>query len=105
MRVLLDECVTRHLAQDIAGHDVQTIDDAGLKGLKNGDLLRGAAGRFDALLTVGRNIAHQRNPSRLGLAVIILVARRNSYAALRPLMPQALETLKRARPGEFIRVG
>jgi hypothetical protein len=45
MRLLLDECVPRRLKRDFAGHEVLTIDEAGFKGLKNGNLIR-PAGEF-----------------------------------------------------------
>lgn len=38
MRVLLDECVTRYVKRDLPGHEVFTVEEAGLKGLKNGRL-------------------------------------------------------------------
>ena len=44
MRILLDESLPRELKQELPGHDVQTVQDAGWAGLKNGDLLRRAAG-------------------------------------------------------------
>ena len=50
MKLLLDECVTRHVKRDFVGHVVFTVDDAGFKGLKNGDLLRAAASRFDVIV-------------------------------------------------------
>ncbi len=49
MKLLLDECVTRHLKPDLAGHEVHTVEDAGLKGLENGDLLRAASGAYEVL--------------------------------------------------------
>jgi hypothetical protein len=36
MKLLLDECVTRKLRREFAGHDVFTVEEAGFKGLKNG---------------------------------------------------------------------
>jgi hypothetical protein len=38
MKVLLDECVTHYLKRDFADHDVFTVEEAGFKGLKNGQL-------------------------------------------------------------------
>lgn len=40
MKVLLDECVTRHLKREFPGHDVFTIEEAGFKGLKKGDFYK-----------------------------------------------------------------
>jgi hypothetical protein len=42
MRVLLDECVPRGLRDEIAGHEVSTVAEAGWAGVKNGELLRRA---------------------------------------------------------------
>ena len=39
MRLLLDECMPRRLKREFVGHEVSTVDEAGLKGLKNGQLL------------------------------------------------------------------
>jgi len=102
--LLLDECVTRFLKRDFVGHEVSTVEDAGLKGLENGDLLKAAAGIFDVLVTVDRNIPHQQNLSGLGIAVLILSTKRNNYARLKPLVPDALKALQTIKPGDTISV-
>jgi hypothetical protein len=40
VKLLLDECIDRRLAQEIKGHEVVTVPQAGWAGLENGDLLR-----------------------------------------------------------------
>jgi hypothetical protein len=53
MRVLLDEQLPRHLAREIGGHDVSTVQQQGWAGLKNGELLRVAADAgFEVLVTL-----------------------------------------------------
>jgi predicted nuclease of predicted toxin-antitoxin system len=104
MRVLLDECVTRRLRRDFVGHTVSTVEEAGLKGLQNGPLLRAAAGQYDVLVTVDQNLAHQQNLRGLPFAILILVARRNTYTMLHPLMPQVLQVLERIGPGEVVHI-
>ena len=95
MRVLLDECVTRYLKRDLPGHEVFTVEEAGLKGLKNGQLLQAAAGSYDVLITVDQNLPHQQNPDTLPLPVIVLSAKRSTYPMLKPLMPRVLEALEK----------
>lgn len=51
MRVLLDECVPRQLRLSFVGHEVRIVADMGWRGIKNGDLMRQAAGQLDVLLT------------------------------------------------------
>lgn len=93
MKLLLDECVTRHLKRDLAGHEVHTVEDAGLKGLENGDLLRAASGAYEVLITVDSNIPYQQNMAGLNIAILVLAAKRNSYVRLKPLIPRALSAL------------
>ena len=105
MKLLLDECVTRHLKREFAGHDVSTVHEAGLNGLENGELLRAAAGAYEVLLTVDSNIPHQQNIASLNIAVLVLAAKRNSYARLKPLLPRALKALEMIKAGDVIRIG
>jgi hypothetical protein len=37
MKVLLDECVTRYLKRDFAGHEVLTVEEAGFMARRNND--------------------------------------------------------------------
>jgi hypothetical protein len=59
VKLLLDECVTRFVKRDLVGHDAHTIEEAGFKGLENGDLLRAASGIYDVLITVDQNLPYQ----------------------------------------------
>jgi predicted nuclease of predicted toxin-antitoxin system len=104
MKVLLDECVTHYLKRDFAGHDVFTVEEAGFKGLKNGQLLQAASGNYDVLITVDRNLQYQQNLKNIGVAVIILKAQRSTYPMLKPLMPQVLLLLGRIKEGEIVTV-
>ena len=56
MKLLLDECTPKRLRLDFSGHTVHTVEEAGLKELKNGELLRVASSKFDVLITVNKNI-------------------------------------------------
>jgi predicted nuclease of predicted toxin-antitoxin system len=104
MRLLLDECTPRRLKRDFAGHVVSTVEEAGLKGLKNGQLLRAAAGNFDVLITVDQNLPHQQNLSSLNLSILLLVAASNRYQDLQPLVPKARKFLEQITPGEIVRI-
>jgi Domain of unknown function (DUF5615) len=105
VKLLLDECVTQKLRREFAGHDVFTVEEAGFKGLKNGVLLRRAASEnFEVLVTVDQNLSGQQNLKSLDIAVLIPGDRNHRYDALKPLIPKALETLKRIRRGEAVRV-
>ena len=99
MRVLLDECIDGRLAREIVGHEVRTVPEAGWAATKNGDLLAFAENTFDVFVTVDRNLSFQQNVPRFSIAVVVLRARSNRLADLRPLVPRLLEVLPVARRG------
>ena len=67
-------------------------------------LLRAAEGVFDALITVDQGIPYQQNLKSFQLAVVVLIAKRNKYELLKPLISKALESLESLKPGSVIRI-
>lgn len=104
MRLLLDECVPKRIGRLLAPHDVQTVQQAGWNGIKNGALLARAAATFDVFVTVDQGIRYQQNLVGLEIAVVVLAARSNDIDDLAPLVPQLLAAVDEARPGDVIRI-
>lgn len=102
MKILLDECIDRRLAKDIAGHEVKTVPQLGWAATKNGELLALAEKDFEVFVTVDRNLSFQQNLPRHSIAVIVLRAQSNRLRDLRPLVPKLLELLPTARRGEVL---
>jgi hypothetical protein len=102
VKVLLDECIDRRLARDIAGHDVKTVPQMGWAGIKNGDLLTLAEKQFEVFVTVDRNLSFQVNLPRYNIAVIVLRCRSNRLQDLRPLVPELLGSLPTAKLGDVL---
>jgi hypothetical protein len=92
VRVLLDECVPRRLAQAFGpDHTVATVTGLGWAGATNGELLRlAAANGFQALVTVDLGL---HVPPAAPLSVVVLRAGSNRLEALLPLMPSLLARL------------
>ena len=105
MRVLLDESLPSDLAADLPGHDVRTVSGHGWSGLLNGELLRRARGEFDVFVTMDQNLPHQQNLGAIGMPVVLVFAKSNRMADLRPLIPAILEAVTGAEPGAVRRVG
>jgi hypothetical protein len=62
MHVLLNEQLPHHLAREIRGHDVSTVQQRGWAGLQNGELLRVAADAgFEVLMTADRNLQFSKS--------------------------------------------
>lgn len=107
MRVLLDECVNWLLGRDIVNHDVKTAQQMGWTTIQNGALLTLASQRFDVFVTVDRNLSFQQKLNSFSISVIVIQAKTNRLADLRPLVPQLLAAIETARPGtaQFIGAG
>ena len=73
--------------------------------ISNGELLALAATEFDIFITVDRNLAFQQHLPDISIAVIVLRARSNRLAALRPLVPELLAAIPVAKPGVVTYVG
>jgi len=72
--------------------------------MKNGALLQSAASAFDVLLTADQNIPFQQNLNNLPLATVVLVAKDNTFATLRDLVPEVLKQLQNLEPHSLVRV-
>lgn len=105
MKVLLDECVDRRLSREIIGHEVKTAHQMGWSTIANGELLALAAREFDVFVTVDRNLSFQQNLPAFEIAVILLRARSNRLADLRPLLPELLVCIPTAKRGIATYVG
>ena len=104
MRVLLDECVPRRLKDDLRGFDVVHVTDIGWEGRRNGRLLASMRDDgFGALITVDRNLQFQQNVPAVGLIVVVIQARTNRLADLRPHMATVRDILATAKPGMVYR--
>ena len=105
MRILLDESLPRSLREELPGHSVRTVAEAGWSAVENGELLRIAAGQFDVFLTADQNIQFQQNLSALPLAVVVLAAPTNRIEDLRPLIPELLSRLEALPARTLLRLG
>jgi len=101
LKILLDECVDRRFGRELVGHDVTTVQESSWTGKKNGELLALAAEQFQVFITVDRNLYFQQNMSKLKIAVIILAARTNRLADLKPLARAVVLTLTTIQAGQI----
>ncbi len=102
MRVLVDECLPRFLRRELTDHFVQTVQDCGWAGVKNGELLSLAEAQFDVFLTADKNLRYQQNRTERKIGIIELPV--NSRAAVKLLVPEILEVLDRLPPNGYVRL-
>ncbi len=106
MRLLLDENLPDKLVRLFAPEmEAVTIARQGWRGKDNGELIALAQKEFDALVTMDRGTLHQQNLEGIEeLVILLLEAPSNRLTDLAPLVPEAMEVLSRAKPGDVLRV-
>jgi hypothetical protein len=101
VRVLIDECLPRHLKTLLADdHVVETVPGAGWSGIKNGALLRRADPLYDVLVTADRNIYYQQRFDELKIALVVLPT--NKLRELREAVEPLKATLSRIQAGMHV---
>ena len=105
MHVLLDENLPVGLAAELPGHSVETVVGLGWSGIKNGELLRRAADRFEALVTMDSNLEFQQPLAEQPFGVVVVRAASNRMQDLLPLIPDVLAALNSLAPGEVRTAG
>jgi predicted nuclease of predicted toxin-antitoxin system len=107
MKLLLDEGLPRRVKYLFteAGHECETVRDAGFSGKENGELLTLAEKNFNVFVTIDKNIRYQQNLTGRNIAIVIIRATSNDLDDIKPQMPQALAALKTIRPGQVVEVG
>lgn len=103
MKLLLDKNLPKQLKNDFIEHEIYHITDLRWNGIKNGELLKlMLAEHFDVLLTFDKNLRHQQNFQKYPIAVFVLVAERNQYRFLAPLVEKIKARLINASIGATI---
>ena len=100
MKVLLDACTPRPLRQFLPAHSVSTAQEMGWGGLKNGDLLAEAEGRFEIFISTDQNLRHQQQV--VGRKIAILVLPTNDWPTIRSKAAEIAVKVPTLKPGDFV---
>ncbi len=102
MKILLDECLPVDFRHQLLGHETHTVEWAGLKGRKNGQLLRDAeTAGYEVLLTIDKGIPHQQNLSGRNISVILIRSKTNQLEDLLPIVAAILLKLRDIERGQI----
>jgi predicted nuclease of predicted toxin-antitoxin system len=100
MRIVLDENLPRPLKQVFgSAHSVTTVQELGLAGVANGELLARLEGQFDVFVTADKNLQYQQR--LVGRSLSILELPTNRLPALMGMIPRIVSALESAMPGEY----
>ena len=101
MKVLFDENIPAPLRHHLTGHSVDTVQDRGWEGIRNGLLLdRVEDNGYELLITADQGIRHQQTLGGRQLAVLVLLS--NSWPAIRHVTKDILSTVNRMTAGDLI---
>ncbi len=88
MKILLDECVTRHLKSHLTDHEVFTVREMNWSGIKNGNLIILCAEHgFDILLSIDKNLQYQHNLDRYSVIIVVLNSSTSKVEELVTFLP------------------
>jgi len=100
MNVLLDECVPWPMHKLLPAHVCTTAQRRGWGGIKNGDLLRLAEGKFDLFITSDQNIRYQQNLA--GRSIAILELSTNKIRRIEAAADLVRTVVANIKPGQFL---
>jgi hypothetical protein len=102
MQILFDQGTPVPLRRQLSGHSVSTAYEMGWSSLSNGDLLRAAEGRFDALVTTDRNLRYQQNLAGRMLAIIVLPT--TNWPEIQNHVATIASAVSSINPGDYVEV-
>ena len=80
----------------LAPRQVTTVQRAGFRGLKNGNLLAALEGAFEVFVTADKNLRYQQNLTGRNLSIVELL--------LRPLKARILGAIDSSKPSSYFTV-
>ena len=103
MRIVLDENLPRPLKRAFgAVHEIATVQELGLAGLTNGELLAQLENQYDVFVTADRNLRYQQNLAGRTLAIVELPT--NRLPMLIPMFGRIAAMVQSATPGDYIEI-
>ena len=99
MRIVIDEDIPRELTPLFrgSGHTAAHVEDLGLKGMRNSELLAAVSATADVFVTGDTNLGHQQNLRRFDVAIILIHPQLLVIDRIRELIPAAIEAYATAR--------
>ena len=107
MRIFIDDDIPNALTPLFGGPGlvVEHVEDLGLKGRKNGELLAALSGNCDVFVTGDTNLQHQQNLDQFDLAVVLRHPRRLVVEQIKPLIPRAVTAFATATKHAVTTIG
>lgn len=102
MTIVLDENLPHPLKTALSGFTVVTVQELGLAGTKNGELLAILESKAQVFLTADKNLRYQQNLTGRRLAVVELET--NRWPILQRRLSEIEAALRQVEPSEYLQV-
>ena len=105
MKLLLDENFPRKVSLDFAEHTLMTVEKAGWKGKRNGELLELIIKEgFDGLITLDQNLPKQQNLSKYTVKIFVLKSKNNRPSSVQPLIGKLRTALNQVSTDQVVEI-
>jgi hypothetical protein len=105
LQLLIDESIPEQIEPYLVEFTPAVVRREGMKGLRNGVLLRAAVSRgFTVILSADQSLRHQQNLSKIGIGAVVIVDIRNRMNDILPVLQKIKTAIAAVRPGEVIEV-
>jgi hypothetical protein len=103
--LLIDESIPEQIEPYLVEFTPAVIRREGLKGLRNGVLLRAAVDRgFTVIFSADQSLRAQQNLAKIGIGAVVIVNIRNRMKDILPVLHKIKAAIETVRPGEVIEV-
>ena len=105
MRLLLDKNFPQKVILDFPQHKLITVEKAGWKGKKNGELLALMMEEgFEGLITLDQNLPNQQNLEKYRIKIFVLKAKNNRPSSVEPLIEKLHSALKNVSTKQVVEI-
>lgn len=105
MRLLIDESIPEQIQPYLVEFSPAVVRREGLKGRRNGILLRAAVDRgFTVIFSADQSLRYQQNLGKIGIGAVVIVNIRNRMKDILPVLHKIKAAIASVRPGEVIEI-
>jgi hypothetical protein len=98
-QMLLDENFPSDFAKEFSDYHIHTVHSLGCASIKNGELMRRAAGVCEVFITLDKNLEYQQNIKILTFGVVVVHAISNRMVHLKPLVANTIDAASKVTTG------
>jgi hypothetical protein len=105
LRLLIDESIPEQIQPHLVEFKPAVVRREGLKGLRNGVLLRAAVDRgFTVIFSADQSLRFQQNLGRIGIGAVVIVNIPNRMTDIVPVLQKIKTAIASVQSGQVIEI-